>query len=295
MGSTPSAPAPPPAPDYAKANRDGVMADIDTLETRGRTEYLKSAGQKGTINVPIYDGNGVLARWETREVDFTGMGDKDLALLQQQQDIQGADAYAQAYLDLNNRYGSQFIDQAISQVKQSDPQRYALIEAVANQVASELALGNQLTPEQQRLMEQQMRKSQTARGQYLGNAAALQETMAVADRGDMMKQQRLNNAYSYLGLMPTSSQFGSNQTAQSGATPFNALGSNSRGVNINPYAALYGTEFAKNTYETASGNWRQQASMANNINPWMSGFANSWAGSLLPQSNGISALGKLIK
>jgi hypothetical protein len=266
------------------------MADIDTLETRGRTEYLKSAGQKGTINVPIYDGNGNLARWETREVDFTGMGDKDLALLQQHQDIQGADAYAQAYLDLNNRYGSQFIDQALSQVKQSDPLRYALNESVANQISNELVLGNQLSPEQQRLMEQQMRKSQTARGQYLGNAAALQETMAVADRGEQLKQQRLNNAYSYLGLMPTSSQFGSNQTAQSGATPFNAMTSGVSGVNINPYAAYNGTEFANNVYKTTSDNWQRQATMANAVNPWMSGFANQWAGSLLPQSNGLMSL-----
>lgn len=45
MGGSPKPPPAPKAPDYAKANREAIQADIDTLPQRRRIEAMARLGK----------------------------------------------------------------------------------------------------------------------------------------------------------------------------------------------------------------------------------------------------------
>lgn len=67
------------------------------------------------------------------------------------------------------------------------------------QAVSDYALGGRLNDDEARQASNQVRAGQAARGNYLGDAAAVQEAIALADRGDAKKQQRLQNLLSIQG------------------------------------------------------------------------------------------------
>jgi len=111
-----SSPTPPPAPDYAAANREAVQADIDTLPMRRLIEAQARLGQG----------------------QFQGLGDADLAAQLFQQQIEQAPAATQALLDLQKRFGTAFAEEARNQLQATDPGGFAL----RDNLASRLLTGN---------------------------------------------------------------------------------------------------------------------------------------------------------
>lgn len=214
-------PAPPPAPDYAAANREAVQADIDTLPLRRLIEAQARLGVG----------------------QFEGLGDADVASQLFRRQIEEAPDAARALLGLQKELGVDFVNESRRQAEAFDPTGFRLreefgdrlrrgsgtedlfarlnapdYERVGNapsliadsgqsadmrrrleqQVGDELALGNGLPPELQRLVEQAARARGVAVGDPLGNANVLRESLAVQRAGLDLGNQRRQNA---LGLL----------------------------------------------------------------------------------------------
>ena len=197
-------------------------------------KYTTPGGQAGQ-NAPTYFGAGATAQ-APESVALQQMGQIDPAseALRQQlagsfatplsQAQQPSAATLQSYLDM---YG------------QLDPQSYATMQALGQQVGGNLALGSTLDPSTQREVEQATRAAQGARGNVYGTPQMVAEAMTRGQAGLQLQQQRQQAAQSYLasGLTPASTALnlyqqnlanlrGAQQGAQSylgsGQTPYQA-------------------------------------------------------------------------
>jgi len=113
--------------------------------------------------------------------------------------------------------------------KNLDPQSYATMQALGQQVGGDLALGSTLDPTTQIQIQQAARAAQGARGNVYGVAPAVQEAMTQGQAGLALRQQRQQAAQSYLasGLTPGQTalslyqqQLGNLRQAQAGATSY---------------------------------------------------------------------------
>ena len=84
--------------------------------------------------------------------------------------------------------------QARAAIKASSPEQAALADTLTAQAQSGLAAGSRLTPEQQRMVEQQTRSSLAARGLAQGPSGALQEAVRSQMAGAGLQQQRQQQA-----------------------------------------------------------------------------------------------------
>lgn len=239
-------PAPPPTPDYGASTREGIQADIDTLPQRLKIQ------QQANLGIGQFQGLGQGAQ------------------LQQMLDLysKSAPAIAQQQLDLEKNLGPQRIDLARSELQQADPNRFALSEAFNKQALSDLSLGDQLSSDQQRNVQQQTRMAQTARGNIMGNNPSIQEALAQSGYGQQLKSQRQGVAAQALGLGGANNQFGTIAGAQQGATQYNPMAP-SLPFGLNQNAGAQGAQFAQGNYGIASQNWNTQM---NQSNPWMTGL-----------------------
>ena len=228
-----SAPAPPSAPDYAEANREGVYADIETLPVRRMIEAAARLGEKVTYEDP--------KTGESRIADFTGFGDIDLTRNEMEGMLDLVPQLSQAQLDNLIQFGPKFIAEQRSQMEQVDPEGFRLREDFAKrlregdrtaedllggtayeevgtapdmqtdtgqtaemrrlleeQVLDQLMMGEQLTTAQQRALEQGVRGAAAARGQALGTGSGLREAIAKLEGGMQLGQRRRGEA---LGLL----------------------------------------------------------------------------------------------
>lgn len=269
MGGSPSAPPPappPPAPNYAAANREAVQADIDTLGTRRRIEQAAKLGKS------VYDPD------TGKTYDFTGIGDSELGREQAKIDAETADMQAQSMLDVNKKYGSQFIEEARKGLEQSDPYRFRTGEKLGAVIEKELASLDEIDPEAMRAVEADIRGRQYAMGNTRGSAPIAEEVLGKYDTRQRIRQQKLGNISQYLAGTPISAQFGSLTGAQQGASPYAPVNFQT-GMNLNPNAGAMGTQFALGSYGQQSANvnagnnyqfsaWNANA---NRPNPWMQG------------------------
>jgi len=81
-----------------------------------------------------------------------------------------------------------------------NPEDAALRDELNRQVGDELALGGQLSGEQNRLLEQSIRSAQTARGTEFGNSAVSAEALAKGSYSEALKADRRNSASALLQL-----------------------------------------------------------------------------------------------
>lgn len=117
---------------------------------------------------------------------------------------------------------------------EANPQMYSLLGNLNTQALNDLALGNQLSPDQMRLMQQTSRAGDAARGLGFGPADVYRETMMQQGYGDQLQQQRRQFAAQMFGL-----DQGQQQSEASQA--MNLLGQNANGVtNSNPMAGMLG-------------------------------------------------------
>ena len=89
--------------------------------------------------------------------------------------------------------------QARAAIKAASPEQAALADTLTAQAQSGLAAGSRLTPEQQRMVEQQTRSGLAARGMAQGPSGALQEAVRSQMAGAGLQQQRQQQAMGALG------------------------------------------------------------------------------------------------
>lgn len=148
-----SPPSPPPAPNYAQANRAGVIADAQTLGARKQIENAAKYGGKalqfgvvtetnsdGTITYrQLYDENGkrlrsprIISEQEAL-INFDGMSDIDGAKKVAEFQREEGKATAQYLLDLQDEFGVKYAQQAREQLRAVDPSGFDLREQLASE------------------------------------------------------------------------------------------------------------------------------------------------------------------
>lgn len=108
------------APDLAAANREAVMAAIETFPIQRQIEAASRIGE--TVDVPIYkDGKDT---GKTRPVDFSKTSDIALTKAIGQALADLAPIQAERELAAAKAYGTQFADQRRKELQALDPERY---------------------------------------------------------------------------------------------------------------------------------------------------------------------------
>lgn len=294
-------------PDPAKGYVAGILADLEALPWRRMIEAAAQTGEAVDVQIPGQKG--------PLHLDFAGLGEADYQR-------QYGDAIARAMLELQREKGPEFVQQRLRELEQSDPEGFAmrqrLWESIQNDLAQaknadrpaaeelqrlimgELEQAGTLDPKTAQAISQGVLGQQTARGNYLGNAATSEEAMTLADASERQRAQRQQAALAFLvsgtspedvayrreqqgltnlgsfltGQTPTS-QFQQLSGAQQGAAPFMG-GAPLPGVN--PNAGMQGVANAFGVFN-AQQNWNQQQA-----NPWLAGLTgaaqgvNIWAG-----------------
>lgn len=256
--SSPQAPAPPKAPDYGAANREGIVTDIETLAARRAVEQAAKLGEKVTYQMPIFGKGGEITGYEERTVDFTGKGDSRLQEQQVESALSSSRRMAEGMLALQNEFGDEYIKKSLQQLELSDPEGTAARKALFKSVMDDFAKGGELDDQTARQIEQDIRGAQARRGNLLGTAPTAQEVMGKGDARLRLKQQRLANVGAALAGSTPTAQFQSIAGAQSGATPFMPVAMPT-GTNINAGAGNAAAQFALNRYGTRANIWQTQA------------------------------------
>lgn len=289
----------PKIPDPNVAAVAGATEDMVNLPLKAKIDALAQMGGRAVIDGKLYD--------------FTGLGTAD-------NNAVISDQMAQAMLDIQKNYGSEYIKQRLANLQQADPTGYAarkqmfdriladadknpnrpIAEDLQAQIADALAKGGSLTTgpgSQLEQIQQDVRGRQIANGIFLGNAPANQESNAVFQAGDAVKQQRQSQAAGFLnsGVTPEDveyrriqqslsnlgtfvngqspvTEFGSLSGAQGGAAPFDP--GQVAMPTLNPNAGYQGMQDASQLY-SGQVNWSNSQ-----VNPWTFGL-----------STGINALG----
>jgi hypothetical protein len=248
-----SSPKPPAAPDYAAANREAISTDVSTLPLRNQ---INQAAQLGRLVTYVDPGTG-----QTKTADFTGLGAdaqyRQLADLASQYNA----STQRQQLALRQELGLANAQQTAAEVAAADPLAYQTRQELTGQVLGALNTGpeqvsanqsiydaatrlGQLDPSTsalnfglqqalqdyntagfsapvQREMNDQIRAGQVARGNYLGDAAAVSEAAQQGQALEAMRSQRLGQL-----LNVQQQAFGQNQqqnqAALQGATALTA-------------------------------------------------------------------------
>jgi hypothetical protein len=237
----------PDAPSIAGANEAGVWADLETLGVRKLIANASKFGKSVDIKVPVFDKDGKKTGSKDVTYDFKGYSDADTTRADMEFGGEAADFMAKTMLDVQQRYGKDFVKQRLEELKAADPTGYEVREMLGESAKADLARGTELSPEMARQVTQQERAAQSARGNIYGSAPAAAEAMTLGDAGFRMRQQRLANAASFLSGSTPVAQFGQISGAQAGASPFNPMGVQA-GIGVNPNAGAQGQQFAMNTY-----------------------------------------------
>ena len=122
-------PAAPAAPDYAKANKEGIMTDIDTLPLRRQIEAASAGGTKLTYKDMVTG--------EEKTADFTGLGEADRAARAAKIMSDQSAAIQKDQLALRREIGTGNAQQTTAELRAADPKAYA----------ARMALGEKLTDE----------------------------------------------------------------------------------------------------------------------------------------------------
>ncbi len=244
MGST-EIPESPPAPDYAAANREAIYADIQTLPIRRQIEQAARLGELVQYRDPStgemvnadFTGLGDLAasRQQAELLSRTNadLQRQQLALRQElgvanaeqtAREVQAADPLAyQTRQDLTSRVlgaltdapttiaPNQAVASAATRLGALDPSTEALNFGL-QQALADYQRGGELDPATARYMTDNIRAGQVARGNYLGDSAAVREAATMGQAAEARRAQALAQL---LGVQ--SQAFGQNQAQNQAA------------------------------------------------------------------------------
>ncbi|EIQ00751.1 hypothetical protein OpiT1DRAFT_05307 [Opitutaceae bacterium TAV1] len=221
-----SSPSQPKAPDYAEANREGIYTDIETLPIRRLIEQAAAQGKSiqymdprtGEMTTADFTGMGDDAATQAYvDVLLRANGDiqrQQLALREElgeknaeqaAKEVAASDPLAyetrqevtgkilgdlQGGVDTID--GNQNLYDVATRL-QGDNSSYNALAGVLDQVLAEYQLGGQLDAQTQRQLTDSVRSGQAARGNYLGDAAAVLEAGTMGQAAEARKQQRLGN------------------------------------------------------------------------------------------------------
>lgn len=294
----------PNIPDPNQAAQAGAIADVANYPFKAYIDALAQTGGKATIGGKTYD--------------FTGLGTAD-------QNAQMSGTMAQALLDIQKNYGSQYVTQRLADLKQSDPTGYAarsqlfdkiisdaqanpdrpMAQDLQNQVTSLLSQGSNLTTgpnSETEQVQQGVRGQQVENGIFLGNAPTSQEASAVVNAGDQMQQQRQQKALGFLqsGVSPEDVTYKRIQqslsnlgNAISGQTPEAEFGSLSGAqTGAAPFNTGGATGPSLNPNAGLQGLQNAGSIYSGNVN-WAQSQQNPWTFGLATAGNAASALGKM--
>jgi len=108
------------APDMAAANREAVMAGIETFPLQRQIEAASRIGT--TVDVPIYKDGKETGQYKT--VDFSKTSDIALTKAIGQALADLAPVQAQRQLEASQLYGTKFAEQRLKELQALDPERY---------------------------------------------------------------------------------------------------------------------------------------------------------------------------
>ena len=108
------------APDLAAANREAVMASIETFPLQRQIEAASRIG--GVVTVPIYKDGKETGQF--KDIDFSKTSDvaQTKAIGQALADL--VPIQAQRQLEASQQYGTQFAEQRRAELQALDPERY---------------------------------------------------------------------------------------------------------------------------------------------------------------------------
>ena len=229
-------PKPPPAPDYSEATREGVYADIETLPARRRIGAAARLGQPVTYTDPR-SGEEVSADFTgLGDVDITGAETAGLLSLVPQMSeaqLQNLITYGPQFIAAQReqmqqldpegfglreefagrlRGGEGGAEELVGGLEAPAYEEVGAAPELADtgvtaagraeletQLADQLLRGESLTHEQQRMLEQGVRRAGAARGQALGASSGLREAISKLQGGMQLGQQRRGEYLGFLG------------------------------------------------------------------------------------------------
>lgn len=268
MGGSPD---PPPPPDYAAANREGILADIETLPLRRAVDLAVEMGTKGKFTLP--GGKEV-------EYDFEGMGDIDRT----RNRLKFADEFAQSALESAEKYGVRFVEQRRKELEAADPLMTQARQQMFDLVSQ--GSGNLLRNAVSQSI-QSTRGAQAARGNAFGNAPAVEEALAIGDTMFRMRQQDMANLGAFMSGVTPTAQFGQLSAAQQGASMFNPNAIQKSNVQLDPNAGANAASFAMSSYQQQSQNWSQQMQQGS---PWEAALGGVMGAASTVFGGGVGAI-----
>jgi len=198
-----SAPDAPEAPNYAAANKAAIDADISTLALRRAIEQSAKLGKPITYTDP--------QTGETETFDFTRLGDAETSSA-------NADKMAAAALELQKKYGPEFIKQAREQLKLADPEGFSardtlyqeimdqlgvdvnspVADSLEAQILAELQQGGATDDATNREIDQYLIGQQLDRGGSYGKADEFQRALGVGQAAEARRTARQQKAAAFL-------------------------------------------------------------------------------------------------
>jgi hypothetical protein len=182
MGTSVEAPAP---RNYGQETRDTLQAQLDLAPQKYAAE-AKYAPQYQALQLGLLKSATPELLQLYKEQIAPTMGEVEAAARSRSRAGDIADI---------ERLGPQ----ARAAIKAASPEQAALADTLTAQAQSGLAAGSRLTPEQQRMVEQQTRSGLAARGLAQGPSGALQEAVRSQMAGAGLQQQRQQQAMGALG------------------------------------------------------------------------------------------------
>jgi PAS domain-containing protein len=291
-------------PEYARQRLAEIESDKWSLLTSEKLQSEASAMRRAiSTNQPVYlhTKTGRTVPENQAYADFTGFGEAD---------VQGkiAEDYADLMIELGDKYGQQFVEEARKQLELSDPEGMAarekmgqMIEQQAEetperpvadlmeqQVGEQLEAGNRLDAMSRDVLDASLQDALRARGQT-GSVDQFAQPMETGLAGDARRQAGIQKALGWLssGATPEDVQFRREQQnlANMGAyiggrTPqaefANLSGAQQGATPMRGGAPLptMNQNAGQSSQQAALNDWQTQMGYeANQANPWMAGLS----------------------
>lgn len=291
-------------PEYARQRLAEIESHKWDLATSEKLQAEADAMRRAiSTNQPVYlhTKTGRMVPENQAYADFTGFGEAD---------VQGkiAEDYADLMIELGDKYGLQFVEEARKQLELSDPEGMAarekmgqMIEQQADetperpvadlidqQVGEQLEAGNRLDAMSRDVLDASLQDALRARGQT-GSVDQFAQPMETGLAGDARRQAGIQKALGWLssGATPEDVQFRreqqnlANMGAYIGGRTPQAEFANLSGAQQGATPMHGGSQLptmnqnaGQSSQQAALSDWQTQMGYgANQANPWMAGLS----------------------
>ena len=291
-------------PEYARQRLAEIESHKWDLATSEKLQAEADAMRRAiSTNQPVYlhTKTGRMVPENQAYADFTGFGEAD---------VQGkiAEDYADLMIELGDKYGLQFVEEARKQLELSDPEGMAarekmgeMIEQQAQetperpvadlmdqQVGEQLEAGNRLDAMSRDVLDASLQDALRARGQT-GSVDQFAQPMETGLAGDARRQAGIQKALGWLssGATPEDVQFRreqqnlANMGAYIGGRTPQAEFANLSGAQQGATPMRGGSQLptmnqnaGQSSQQAALNDWQTQMGYAaNQANPWMAGLS----------------------